>query len=113
MIAVCFILAEGDVFVQEELDQHDDDDRREFGDQFVPMQVVDKEMQEDGTEEQSEDAHGEENGHPPESMVRDLEIVFPVQQETAQDAGGAADDVGQDVMDRSPACQPRQRKVPT
>ena len=76
-------LSERYVFVENELDQNDNYDRRKFSRQLVPMPFVNGNIQNSIAEQQSEKADAEENDHPPERMVSDLEIIFSVQKKTA------------------------------
>lgn len=66
------------------------------------MQVVNAEVKDDRAEEHTKDANSEENNHSPQSVVGNLEVVFAVQKEAAQDTRRATDDIGNDVVDRSP-----------
>ena len=69
------------------------------------MQIIDAEMKNNRTEEHSEYTNGEEDNHSPHRVVSDLKIVLAVQQKAAQDTCGATDDIGHNIMDRSPLCE--------
>ena len=66
------------------------------------MQIVDAEVKDDRTEEHTKDANGEEDNHSPQGVVGNFEVVFAIQQETAQDARIATDDVGNDIVNGRP-----------
>jgi hypothetical protein len=49
------------------------------------MQIVDAKMQNHRTEKHPKDAYREKDHHTTYRMVRHLEVIFPVQQETTQE----------------------------
>lgn len=66
------------------------------------MQIINAEVQNNGTEKHSKDAYREENDHSQECVVCYFEVVLSVQQETTQDTCGAADNIGNNIVDGSP-----------
>ena len=72
------------------------------------MQIIDAEVKYDRTEEHTKDANREEYNHSPQGVVGNLEVVFAVQQETAQDTRRATDDVGNDIVNGCPLGKSRE-----
>ena len=72
------------------------------------MQIINAEVQDNGTEEHSKDAYREENDHSPQGVVGNLEIVFTVQKETTQNTGRATDDIGNNIVDGCPLGEARE-----
>jgi hypothetical protein len=88
------VLAEGDVFVQEEGHQGGDDDGQGLGNQWVPVSQINAEIQYQGVEQQADDLYQIKKAKTQDGLVFLFEVDLPVQDETAYDAAVEGDGIG-------------------